>query len=104
MRWAIEWDLVAMANASPRLRRRPPCPILRSILKGHRSLVGSFAPLSGGFSLTRDHSVCFPDGAAFVTGPFQAFVGDFRPEFLKRVRCRLVRVPFGVIRCPGHLI
>ena len=62
-----------------------------------------FAPLPASFSLPRDHSVCFPDGATFVAGSFQAFVGDFRPELFERARRRFVRVPFGVIRCPRHL-
>jgi len=41
-----------------------------------------FAPLVAGFRTPRDHSVRFPDSAAFVAGSFQAFVGDFRPELL----------------------
>jgi len=32
--------------------------------------------------LSRDDGVRFPDSAAFITGSFQARVGDFRPEFL----------------------
>jgi hypothetical protein len=32
---------------------------------------------SSWFCLPRDHGVRFPDRAAFVTGSFQAFVGDF---------------------------
>jgi hypothetical protein len=55
-------------------------------------------PLLTGFGPPRDHSVRFPDSAAFVAGSFQAFVGDFCPELLQLRRCRLVRVPFGVIR------
>jgi hypothetical protein len=54
------------------------------------------------FSLPRDHSVCFSDGATFVAGSFQAFVGDFRPKLFKHARRRFVRVPFGVIWCPRH--
>ena len=61
------------------------------------------APLVVGFRLPCDHSVRFADSAAFVAGLFQAVIGDFRPELFQRPRCRLVRVPFGVIRCPRHL-
>jgi hypothetical protein len=56
------------------------------------------------FRLPRDHSVRFPDSAAFVAGSFQGFIGDFRPKLSQRPRCRLVRVPFGIIRSPRHLI
>jgi hypothetical protein len=59
--------------------------------------------LAACFSLPRHHSVCFPDGAAFIAGSFQAFIGDFHPKLFKRSRRRLVGVPFGVIRCPRHL-
>jgi len=51
-----------------------------------------------GILLPCDHRVGFPDSAAFVAGSFQAFVGDFCPEFLQLPRYCLVRVPFGVIR------
>jgi hypothetical protein len=57
-----------------------------------------------GVRLPRDHSVRFPDSAAFVASSFQGFVGDFRPELFQRRRCRLMRVPFGIIRRPRHLI
>ena len=60
--------------------------------------------LRAGFRLTRDHSVRFPDRAPFVTGSLQAFVGDFRPKLFQRPRRGLVRVPFGVIRSPRHLL
>lgn len=63
---------------------------------------GHQAPLVAGFRLSPDHSVRFPDSAAFVAGSFQAFVGDFRPEFFELPRGRLVCVPFGVIRSPRH--
>src|SRR6516162_11962494 len=36
--------------------------------------------LVAGFCLPRDHGVRFPDRAAFATGSFQAFVGDFGPK------------------------
>jgi len=58
----------------------------------------SDTPLLTGFGPPRNHSVRFPNSAAFVAGSFQAFVGDFCPELLQLPRCRLVRVPFGVIR------
>jgi hypothetical protein len=39
---------------------------------------------------------------AFVTGFFQALVGDFRPK-LSQLSChRLVRMLFGVVWCPRH--
>jgi len=50
-----------------------------------------------------DDGIRFPDRAAFVAGSLQAFVGDFRPNLFQRPRCRLVRMPFGVIRSPRHL-
>ena len=52
--------------------------------------------------LSRDHSVRFPDRAAFVTGVFQAFVGDLRPKRFQCRCCRLVRMTFGIIRGPRH--
>ena len=60
-----------------------------------------FAPLVAGFRLPRDHSVRFPDSAAFVASSFQAFVGDFRPELLECRCCRLVRVTFGIVSIHG---
>jgi len=59
--------------------------------------------LVGVFRLPRDDGVRFPDRAAFIGGSFQAFVCDLRPKLLQRPRCRLVRMPFGVIRSPRHL-
>jgi hypothetical protein len=56
------------------------------------------------FRLPRDHSVGFPDSTAFVARSFQGFIGDFRPKLFQRPRRRLVRVPFGIIRSPWHLI
>jgi len=41
-----------------------------------------FAPLVAGFRLPRDHSIGFPDRAAFVASSLQAFVGDLCPELL----------------------
>jgi hypothetical protein len=66
-----------------------------------RSGMGALMPVS---RLSGDHGVRFPNGAAFVAGSFQGFVGDFRPEFFQRWCFRLVRVPFGFIRGPWHLI
>ena len=54
------------------------------------------------FRLPRDNGVRFPDRAAFVAGPFQAFVCHLRPKLFQRLRCRLVRMPFGVVRNPRH--
>jgi hypothetical protein len=48
-------------------------------------------------SRRRPRSVCLPDSAAFVASPFQAFVGDFRPEFFQLPRGSPMCVPFGVI-------
>jgi hypothetical protein len=56
--------------------------------------------LIAGLGLPRDYSVRFPNGAAFVAGSLSGVVGDFRPELFPR--CRLVRVPFGIIRSPRH--
>jgi hypothetical protein len=53
------------------------------------------------FRLLRDHSVRFPDSAAFVGGSVQGFIGNFRPKLFQRLSCRLVRVPFGIIRTPA---
>jgi hypothetical protein len=53
-------------------------------------------PLFAGSRLPRDDGVRFPDSSAFVTSSFQAFIGDFRPKFFQRRRCRLVGVPFGI--------
>ncbi len=55
------------------------------------------------FCVPRDHGVRFPDRAAFVASSFEAFVGDFCPKLFQRSRCRLVRMPFGVVRSPRHL-
>ena len=55
-----------------------------------------------GFSLPRDHGVGFTDSTTFVAVSLQAFVGDFRPKLFEFRRRRLVRVPFGFIRSPGH--
>jgi hypothetical protein len=44
------------------------------------------------FRLSRDHGVRFADGAGFVAGVFQAFVGDFRPKLFEFLRCGLVRL------------
>ena len=70
--------------------------------RGRARQTAKFSTLIPGRRPPRDHGVGFPDGAAFVAGSFQGFVGDFRPEFFERPRCRLVRVPFGIIRCPWH--
>jgi hypothetical protein len=53
--------------------------------------------------LPRDHSVRLANGAAFIAGSFQGFIGDFRPQLLQLPRCRLARVSFGLIRSPRHL-
>ena len=53
--------------------------------------------------LSSNHSVRLPDRATLVAGPFQAFIGNFRPELFQLRRCRLVGVPFCIIRSPGHL-
>ncbi len=55
-----------------------------------------------GLRLSRDYSIRFSDCATFVSGPFQAFVSDFCPEYFHRPRNRLVRMPFGVSRTPWH--
>jgi hypothetical protein len=60
-------------------------------------------PRSAPLRLSRDHGIRFPNAAAFVAGSFQAFVGNFSPELLQLPRCRLVRMPFGVVRSPRHL-
>ncbi len=51
-----------------------------------------------------DDRIGFPDGARLVSGPFQPFVGDLRPELLQGCGRCLVRMSFGVVRCPGHLL
>ena len=56
-----------------------------------------------GFHLSCDHSICFPDSATVIVGPFQAFVGDFRPEFFQLPRGSLTGMPFGVIGRSWHL-
>src|SRR5262245_58496022 len=57
-----------------------------------------------GFLLPRDDRVRFPDSAAFVARSFQTFVGDLSPELFQSQGCRLVRVPFCIIRGPRHFI
>jgi hypothetical protein len=52
--------------------------------------------------LPRDYSVRFSDSSAFIASSLQRFVGDFRPKLFQLRRCRLVRVPFGIIRSPWH--
>jgi hypothetical protein len=39
--------------------------------------------LGVGFPLTRDHSVRFPDSAAFVAGSFQTSLATFAESFLR---------------------
>jgi hypothetical protein len=56
-----------------------------------------------GFCLSADHSVRFPDGTALVGRSFQGFIGNVRPQLLQCRRCRLMRVPFSVVRCPRHM-
>jgi hypothetical protein len=56
-----------------------------------------------GLRLPRDHGVRLPNCATFIARSFQGFIGDFRPQLLQLLRRRLVRVPFGLIRSPGHL-
>ena len=55
------------------------------------------------FGLSADHCVRFPDGTTLVGRSFQSFIGNFRPQLLQWWRCRLVRVPFSVIRIPWHV-
>jgi len=55
-----------------------------------------------GLCLSSNHSVRLPDGATLVASPFQAFIGNFRPELFQLRRCRFVGVPFCIIRGPGQ--
>lgn len=95
-----------------RMRRRPHGPLGEPAQLAGRTVVpaGSYPrpasywpPLVAGLRLPRDHSVRFSYGAAFVAGSFQGFVCDFCPKLFQLRRCRLVRVPRGIIRCPRHL-
>jgi hypothetical protein len=56
-----------------------------------------------GCCLSSNHSVRLPDGATLIAVPFQAFIGDLRPELFQLRRCRLVSVTFRIISSPGHL-
>ena len=56
-----------------------------------------------GLCLSSNNSVRFPNGATLITVPFQAFIGDFRPELFQVRRCGLVSVLFRIISTPGHL-
>ena len=88
----------AAASSAPTMwiRKGPPIRHDMSYEDGQTPLgfVAGFRP--------RNHSVRFPDRATFVAGSCQAFVGDFRPQLFQRSRCRLVRMPFGIIRSPRH--
>jgi hypothetical protein len=58
----------------------------------------------GGFrSLTRDHGVCFSNGAAFITVPFQAFARDLRRRSVLRAAASAKhgRRVFGLISIEG---
>ena len=70
--------------------------------KLNRRLHSEESWLVGAFRLPRDDGVRFPDRAAFIAGSLQGFVCDLRPKLLQRPRCRLVRMPFGVVRNPRH--
>src|SRR5580704_11183066 len=63
-----------------------------------------FEQLAAGVRLPRDYGIGFADRTTFIAGTFQGFVGDLGPQLLKRRRCRLVRVPFGFVRSPRHLM
>ncbi len=58
--------------------------------------------ISSCLQLSSNHSVRLPDGATLVASPFQAFIGNFRPELFQLRRCRFVGVPFCIIRSPGQ--
>ena len=60
--------------------------------------------LAAGIGLPRHHGIGFADRTGFIAGSFQGFIGDLGPQTLQRRRCRLVRVPFGFIRSPRHLL
>jgi hypothetical protein len=51
--------------------------------------------------LSRDHSIRFSDGPAFVTGVFQAFVCDLCPKRFQRWCCCHECVPFSIVRVQG---
>jgi hypothetical protein len=77
-------------------------PLKRENINLTGGYTGEDSWLVGAFRLPRDDGVRFPDRAAFIAGSFQAFVCDLRPKLLQRPRCRLVRMPFGVVRSPRH--
>ena len=82
--------------------RLPGRPVKRQVPEAELFVNGDSCWLAG-FCLPGDHSICFPDGAAFIAGSFQTFIGDFRPELLQLCGCRFVGVPFSIIRSPWHL-
>jgi hypothetical protein len=56
--------------------------MLKQILQLNR--IGADDPELAVFELSRDHRVRFSDSAAFVTGFFQAFVGNLRSKRFQR--------------------
>lgn len=68
-----------------------------------RQIRGNARPALTGLCLSADHSVRFPDGTALVGRSFQGFIGNFRPQLLQCRRCRLMRVPFSIVRSPRHI-
>jgi hypothetical protein len=89
-----------MARRSPMSNGAAEClEDLRALLPNYRR---NFMALAVAFRLPRDHGVHSSDSPAFITGSFQAFVGDLRPRSFSAQVCRLVRMPFGIIRSPRH--
>jgi hypothetical protein len=67
-----------------------------------RVTIDAYPPLAR-LCLPGDHSVCLPDGATLIARSFQAFIGNFRPQFLQLCGCRFVGMTFSIIRSPWHL-
>jgi hypothetical protein len=84
-------EVARFLEAAPDINTKRPLQTLQQAAR--------FSALIAG---PRDHSVRFPNSAAFVAGSLQGIVGDFRPKLFQRPRSRLVRVPFGIIRSPRH--
>ncbi len=53
--------------------------------------------------MSRDHGVRLSNSTPLIAVPFQAFIGDLRPELFQLRGCSFMGMSFRIVRGPGHL-